>query len=549
MELHDEDPRKIRSLNNAIFNLERFNEKLSEQSLVQLKEIGGVGESIAKSILEICEKGTFQVLEDLKANTPEGIIELIGIRGVGLAKIKSVWKLKNIDNPADFLTLAQSDELTAIKGFGEKTVEKIKDSLVFYLKNKSKLLISDALYLATEIVSIIEKENNNLAFSISGQVKRKAEIVDKICMVTSSDRELVTKTLRSISDRISIISEYPKSVELKLDNLYFMEIIFSSEELLVFDSWYYGVSVEHLVQMRNAGLKDRREYAGKSETEIYSSSNLHLIPEECRETPDLDQWKLTVVPPKLIEMSEMKGMLHCHSYYSDGHNSLREMAEACIERGYEYLGICDHSKSAFYYANGMFENRVLDQHKEIEQLNQELAPFKIFKGIESDILPEGDLDYEMDFLNNFDFVVASVHSVLNMGFDKSMNRLMKTIRNPHTTILGHLTGRILLERNGFPIDHKVIIDACAEYDVGIEINAHPSRLDMDWRWVSYAMNKGVMISINPDAHSVEGLDLTEFGVIMGRKAGLLSSATLNTKSLPEAEKYFKERKRKKGLID
>ena len=242
-----------------------------------------------------------------------------------------------------------------------------------------------------------------------------------------------------------------------------------------------------------------------------------------------------------MNVEDLRGILHCHSNYSDGKNSLREMAESCKNAGYEYLGISDHSKSAYYYANGLYEERVLKQHLEIDELNQELAPFKIFKGIESDILVNGELDYEDSVLNSFDFIVASIHSSLNMDRSKATQRILTAIENPYTTILGHLTGRLLLIREGYPVDHKAIINACAEKNVVIEINSHPNRLDIDWRWVNYAIEKGVMLSINPDAHEIAGFDHMYYGVCAGRKGGLSKKSTLNTMSQEKIESFFNNR--------
>ncbi|NNM15678.1 MAG: PHP domain-containing protein, partial [Bacteroidia bacterium] len=236
------------------------------------------------------------------------------------------------------------------------------------------------------------------------------------------------------------------------------------------------------------------------------------------------------------------GILHNHSTYSDGQNSLQEMAEHCKELGFEYLGICDHSKSAFY-ANGMSADTIKKQHKEIDELNKKLAPFKILKGIESDILHSGSLDYEDDVLASFDFIVASVHSGLKMDKEKATKRLITAIENPLTTILGHPTGRLLLAREGYPIDHKKVIDACAKNDVVIELNAHPYRLDLDWRWIQYALSKRVMISINPDAHHVDGYGDMYYGVCVARKGALGKAMTFNTKSLKEIEDYFQKRKK------
>ena len=218
------------------------------------------------------------------------------------------------------------------------------------------------------------------------------------------------------------------------------------------------------------------------------------------------------------------------------------MAEACKNLGYEYLGMSDHSKAASFYANGLFEERVAQQQKEIDDLNEELKPFKIFKSIESDILADGSLDYDNETLKSFDFVIASIHSGLSMDKNKATERLITAIANPYTTILGHMTGRILLQRQGYPVDHEAIINACAEYGVIIEINAHPKRLDIDWRWVRKALDKGVMLSINPDAHEIVGYQDMYYGVCVGRKGGLTKEQTLNTMSLKAIETYFAQRK-------
>jgi DNA polymerase (family 10) len=219
------------------------------------------------------------------------------------------------------------------------------------------------------------------------------------------------------------------------------------------------------------------------------------------------------------------------------------MAEYCKELGYEYLGISDHSRTASY-AGGLEIEKVQQQHKEIDDLNQELAPFRIFKGIESDILLDGSLDYPVEVLKSFDFIVSSIHSSLGMDRKKATARLLKAIENPYTTILGHPTGRLLLRREGYPIDHKAIIDACAKFGVIIEINANPWRLDLDWRWVQYAMEKGVKLSINPDAHEMEGYADMRYGVLVGRKGGLSKDMTFNALSLAEMEDYLKNRKNK-----
>ena len=278
-----------------------------------------------------------------------------------------------------------------------------------------------------------------------------------------------------------------------------------------------------------------------NEESVYSNLNIQYCEPELREGLfELEKAKNNQLP-KLIELTDLKGILHNHSTYSDGMNTLEEMATYCKELGYEYLGICDHSQTAVY-ADGLKPETVLVQHQEIEKLNKKLFPFKIFKGIESDILGNGDLDYEEDILKSFDFIVASVHANLKMDEEKATTRLLKAIENPHTTILGHPTGRLLLGRPGYPINHKKIIDACAANKVVIELNAHPYRLDIDWRWIPYCLEKGVMISINPDAHQLKGYHDMRYGTFVARKGLLTKDNCLNAMDLNTFENYLSTKK-------
>jgi DNA polymerase (family 10) len=251
-------------------------------------------------------------------------------------------------------------------------------------------------------------------------------------------------------------------------------------------------------------------------------------------------------PVTLITSGDIKGIIHSHSQWSDGVHTVEEMAKACIDKGYEYLVISDHSKSAAY-ANGLTEERIREQHRYIDELNEKLQPFRIFKSIECDILGDGALDYSDNVLSTFDLVIASVHSNLKMTEEKAMMRLMNAIRNPYTTILGHMTGRLLLSRPGYPVDHVTIINACVENKVVIELNAHPRRLDIDWRWIDYAIEKGVLISIDPDAHSVEGYNDCRYGVLAAQKGGLSKQQNLSSFTLKEFEDYLQKRKTAKGI--
>src|SRR5690606_37921774 len=279
----------------------------------------------------------------------------------------------------------------------------------------------------------------------------------------------------------------------------------------------------------------------ESELQAYQEAGLSYIVPELRE----GQFEIMLAKegklPILLEMEDLRGSLHNHSTYSDGKHTLKDMATYCQSLGYEYLGIADHSRSAFY--EGVLDiDKVAEQQKETQLLNEELAPFTIFSGIESDILVDGSLDYPEEVLASFDFVVASIHSALNMSRQKATARLIKAIENPYTTILGHPTGRLLLRRDGYPIDHQAIIDACAANEVVIEINANPWRLDLDWRWIHYALEKGVRLSINPDAHEKEAYADMRYGVMVARKGGLTRDMTLNALSGDALAIYFEERK-------
>ncbi|MBC7866193.1 MAG: PHP domain-containing protein, partial [Gloeobacteraceae cyanobacterium ES-bin-316] len=283
-----------------------------------------------------------------------------------------------------------------------------------------------------------------------------------------------------------------------------------------------------------------------TEKEYFSGAGMQLIVSPLREDAKILELAKKNELPDLIQAADIRGIIHSHSNWSDGSNTIEEMAMGAIDRGLEYLVISDHSKSAFY-AQGLKEEKIREQHLYIDELNEKLYPFKIFKSIESDILNDGSLDYSNDVLATFDLVIASVHSNLKMTLDKSMMRLLKAIENPYTSILGHMTGRLLLSRPGYPVDHDVIIDACVANEVVIELNAHPNRLDMDWRHIRKAIEKGVLISIDPDAHFIEGLDDTTFGVMVAQKAMVTKENNLSSYSLAAFEKFVAARKKAKNI--
>jgi DNA polymerase (family 10) len=281
-----------------------------------------------------------------------------------------------------------------------------------------------------------------------------------------------------------------------------------------------------------------------SEADLFAQAGLPYIVPAMRETADV-LTKPAATFTNMIQPGDIRGIIHSHSRWSDGVHTLEEMAKAAIAAGLEYLVISDHSQTAVY-ADGLKPERVAAQHAEIDELNARLAPFRIFKSIESDILGDGSLDYSDSVLATFDLVIASVHSNLKMSEEKAMERVLTAIRNPYTTILGHPTGRLLLSRKGYPLNHKEIIDACAAHNVVIEINAHPRRLDIDWRWIDYAQERGVLLSINPDAHSTEGYADTYYGVMVAQKGGLQARNNLSSYTRAELEAFLEKNRKKRG---
>lgn len=283
-----------------------------------------------------------------------------------------------------------------------------------------------------------------------------------------------------------------------------------------------------------------------SEEAIFAAAGIPFIAPALREQAKVIDYAKNNGGSPLIQPSDIKGVIHSHSDWSDGLHTIEVMAKACIDKGYEYLVISDHSKAAAY-AKGLSEERIREQHRYVDELNAKLAPFRIFKSIECDILGDGSMDYSNNVLSTFDLVIASIHSNLQMNEDKAMMRLLGAIRNPYTTILGHMTGRLLLSRPGYPVDHVTIIEACVENKVVIELNAHPRRLDIDWRWIDIALEKGALISVDPDAHSTEGYEDCRYGVLAAQKGGLTAEKNLSSFSLIEFEKYLQERKISKGI--
>ncbi|MCE7063985.1 DNA polymerase/3'-5' exonuclease PolX [Dyadobacter sp. CY326] len=551
MELHGVDPFKIKGYSIAAFYLDKYKDgelqNMTEQELVKLQ---GIGKSTAGKIIQIAKTGTFPELEELLRNTPLGVMEMFNIKGIGPKKIAVLWQELGIDNLHELELACLNGSVAKLKGFGGSIQQKILDSLAFLKDQAGKLRMDKAEVIADMIIKELKKSFDQV--EVAGDIRRRAEIVDNIKILVGTDSPALLQTF--ISEIELLVQDEKRSSPFVWrgnvqDVAVDIEIVAAKPERVVNELFIETSNAWHLGRQTSSGgtiWRQAHYEPAENEEAIYQKAGLPYIVPEMREGADEFTWAETHSSDDLITWDDLKGILHNHSTYSDGQHTLEQMALYCRELGFEYLGIADHSQTATY-AQGLKIEDVIRQHEEIARLNARFAaenpdkPFKILKGIESDILGDGSLDYPTEILASFDYIVASVHSNLTMTQEKATTRLLKAIENPYTTILGHPTGRLLLSREGYPIDHKTIIDACAEHKVVIEINASPWRLDLDWRWISYCIEKGVLLSINPDAHSKEGYFDMHYGVAVARKGGLTKDMTFNAFGLERMEEYLRER--------
>ncbi len=551
LELHGANDFKLRSWQNAIQRLERYPESLATMTTDELQEIDGVGKSVAAAVGEITQSGHLTALDELIANTPDGILELLRFRGLGSKKLRVFWQKYGITDKHQLIALLQSGKLLQEKGFGPKTINNLLTVVSYAIDNSGKQYYIAARQTGEQLLTELQNLLPEVPMSFTGKLRRKWEVVDKIEILVAAPLRQLQEALASVNwlvydkkasgpfswqghlltDPGSKVAIYPTAAEQYANQLLLRTGAEQHLQIAVGESTFK----EH--------IKSR---SWPDEEACYAAAGMPWCPPELRE----GDWEIAALQagrlPQLLCTEELQGIIHCHTTYSDGQNTVSEMAEACRQQGYHYLAVTDHSKAANFYANGMFEETVARQQAEIDRLNEQMAPFRIFKGIEADILADGSLDYDSKTLATFDLVIASVHSGLNMDKIKATERLIRAIANPFTTILGHLTGRLLLERPGYEVDHQAIINACAEFEVIIEINAHPRRLDLDWRWVHRALDKGVLLSINPDAHEIAGFDHMQYGVAVARKGGLTAAQTFNAWPLAKVEAYLQNRKQKAG---
>jgi len=555
LELKGENPFKVKAYSHAARTIEILEEDLGVTIREgRLKEIKGIGEALSQHITELVATGRLQLHEDIKNSIPPGHLEMLKIPGLGPKKIKALHDRLNIKTVGELEYACLENRLVDLQGFGQKSQEKILQGIQQVKRYQGQYLYGEVIEPAREVLKKILSHPKVIRGNLAGSLRRKMEVVKNINLVLSTHRPQEVLSAFSKLPEVEVIQSNDKAGgrTLLLSGVE-VDLRITSDQTFPYALFCFTGSLAHWTSMleraKGMGLKlgeeglhrNGRPISCKEEEGVFNALGLDFIPPELRENQGEIEASETHRLPRLIEEHDIKGIFHVHSFYSDGTNSIRRLAQASKEMGFSYMGLSDHSQSA-RYAGGLSRERLQKQWKEIDQLNQEMEGFTIFKGIESDILPDGSLDYEGSILKEFDFVIASVHSHFNMSREEMTRRVIKAIRNPYTTILAHPTGRLLLAREPYAIDMMRIIDEASRSGVAIELNAHPYRLDIDWRLCKYAKEKGAKIAINPDAHGEEGLKDAYYGVGIGRKGWLDPGDILNAMDSGEMKAFLERRK-------
>lgn len=555
LELTGENPFKSRAYQNAARNLEKidtdFNE-LVEQN--RLAEIEGIGEAISKKLTELIQTGKLEYYEKLKASVPPGHLEMLKITGLGPKKIHALYEQLGIKDVGELEYACLENRLVDLKGFGKKTQDNILAGIAKLKVYKERRLYAEVASEAESLLDYLKKEKNVLSMSIAGSLRRGNETIKDIDILAASNNpkklgEHFTSCLQV--KNVSASGETKVSVVLQSGINADLRIVTPAE--YPYALHHFTGSKEHNTAMRgrakNMGLKmneyglfrGEKNIKCRNEEELFAALKLQFIEPELRENMGEIQAAEKNELPKLVEEKDVRGIFHVHTNFSDGGESLENMAQAAKKMGLAYIGISDHSRSAAY-AGGLKEDDIKRQHELIDKLNEKLKPFYIFKGSESDILTDGSLDYDEKTLKRFDFVIAAVHSNFNMSADEMTARLKKALENIYTTMLAHPTGRLLLSREPYAVNMEEVIDTAAKFGKAIELNANTHRLDLDWRHCIYSKRKGVKISINPDAHQIAGLRDIGFGVKIARKGWLSKEDCLNCLDLEEVKEIFTQQK-------
>jgi DNA polymerase (family 10) len=569
LELKGENPFKTRAYLNAARSLETSNESLGRLVAEnRLGEIKGIGEALQKKITELVQTGKLAYYEELKASVPPGLLEMLDIPGLGPKKIKALHDELGIQSVEQLELACKEDKVAALRGFGAKTQANLLEGIQRRRLYASKHLLDDALRTAEPLLDNLRLHPDVIRCSAAGSLRRHREIIGDIDLLVSARNPAgIIDYFTTQPGVLNVLAKGQTKASVLLEGGFQSDLRVVSDREFPFALMYFTGSKEHNIVLRQRAI-DRglrlNEYGlfrSKEETrdpkllvpcrteeDIFRELGLHDIPPEMRE--DMGEIALAEKEPlpRLVQWSDLKGSLHNHSTWSDGHQTLEQIAASMVELGLSYWAITDHSKSSFQ-ANGLDAARVRKQIQEIRELNRRLADegvrFRLFTGTEVDILKEGKLDFPDDLLAELDVVVASAHQRLAESEAETTKRLIRAAENPWVHMLGHLTGRLLLEREPYKVDQRAVIDACAETGTWIELNASPMRFDMDWRQWPYARSKGVKCVINCDAHRFEHAGFLRLGAGIARKGWLTKEDVINTLPLP---KLLQELKRKRARV-
>ena len=574
LELRDENPFKIRAYANAALSLETFGGNISDlQDEEALAKIPGIGKSIADKIKELAATGSLKYLEELRAEFPAAILELFSIPGLGAKKIKALYEQLHISSIGQLREACEFGRVAQLPGFGETTQAKICSAIEQRAKHSGYFQFGQIAAEAEVLRADLAAHTDALHVDVAGSYRRRKEIVHDLDLVVATKKpEAITKSFVAHPLVESVIAQGPtkSSVQLRSGIQCDLRVVSAAEYPFALN--YFTGNKEHNIEMRNRALKrgwTLNEYRlaplppapktkksrststtrsaripkARDEAELYRALDLDFIPPELRENCGEFEAAEKHALPRLIEKENLRGTFHCHTVASDGHNSLEEMAEAAQALGLEYLGIAEHSKSSIQ-AHGLDEAKLRAQIAAIQNLNKKFDGFRIFTGVECDILRDGRLDFSDDVLAELDFVIASVHSVFNLSEAEMTKRMIRAMENRFVTILGHPTGRLLLQREPYQVDVPAILDAAAATGTWVELSAAPKRLDLDWRWWPLAKQKGVKCVIDPDAHRAERLQDLWFGIGIARKGWLTKSDVMNCLPLGKIEQALRAKRDK-----
>jgi len=542
VELTGGNPFKSRAFGSAARAVEKLEDPAADLAKAgTLDNAYGIGKSIARDIEELIETGEIASSTEMLSSIPPGLLDVLKVKGLGPKKVRALWQEIDITSLDDLEAAAVAGRIASLPGFGKKTTENVLKSIEQLQAYAGKARYGQIYDDISGLVEALQRSDGIANAEATGGFRRQLEVVDLVELVIEGDGETVRKALASNSCSV----EEPEGDTLLLGQTSFglpLTVHLASAESFGTRLWATTGSEEH-VEAFTERFGEPED--ADDEELIYDSAGLREIPPSLREgRGELDAAEEDILPDVLV-LEDLKGTLHNHTTFSDGAHTLREMTGAARAMGLEYFGVCDHSRS-LQIAHGLPIEKLMEQLDAIAELNEEYAndggpPFQIFSGTECDVLADGSMDYPDEVLEKLDVVVASIHTNFGLSEAKQTQRMLNAAANPHVDILGHLTGRLLLKRDGYPIDHEAVIEACAESNTCIELNANPWRLDLDWRWIRHATDAGIPIAINPDAHSKDQLRLVRWGVEVAQKGWLTADQCLNCMSADDLAVWLRGR--------